>query len=108
MINKITSFVLFGCLVLAGVTPVRAGGNLDNFDVTGVVPSPIPGQVVARVVGQRWDARQIPVQFTMNTSHDPIPNSLNLSAAQARAAMQTAMDTWNNIPTSFIEMNITG
>lgn len=108
MINKITSFVLFGCLVLASATPVRAGGNLDTFDHTGFVPSPIPGQVVARVVGQRWDARQIPVQFTMNTAHDPIPNSLNLSAAEAQVALQAAMDTWNNIPTSFIKMNLTG
>jgi len=109
MNKKVASLVLCACILLASAAPASAGGNLDNhIDLTGFAPSPIPGQYVARVVGIRWDTRQIPVQFTMNTSLDPIPNSLNLSAAEARAALQAAMDTWNNIPTSFIEMNITG
>src|SRR5262249_35318050 len=108
MTKKIASLALCACMLLASAAPVSAGGNLDTVDLTGFVPSPIPGQYVARVVGIRWDTRQIPVQFTMNTRLDPIPNSLNLSAAEARAALQAAMDTWNNIPTSFIEMKITG
>src|SRR5215510_15375008 len=108
MKKKIASLVLCACMLLASAAPASAGGNLDDFDLTGFEPSPIPGQFVARVVGVRWDTRQIPVQFTINTRLDPIPNSLNLSAAEARAALQAAMDTWNNIPTSFIEMKITG
>ena len=105
--KKIASLVLAACMLLASVTPVRAGGNLDDFDFTGF-DQPFPGLFVARVVGIHWDTRQIPVQFTMNTSLDPIPNSLNLSAAGAQTALQASMDTWNNVPTSFIEMNITG
>src|SRR5262245_1030488 len=108
MTKKIASLALCACMLLASAAPVSAGGNLDTFDRTGFADSPIPGQLVARVVGIRWDTRQIPVQFTMNTSLDPIPNSLNLSAAGARSALQAAMDTWNDIPTSFIKMNITG
>jgi Matrixin len=110
MTKKIASLFLCACTFLASAAPASAGGNLDfdTFDLTGFVESPIPGQYVARVVGMRWDTRSIPVQFTMNTSLDPIPNSLNLSAAAARAALQASMDTWNHIPTSFIEMNITG
>ena len=107
MMKKIASLVLGACMLLAGATHVRAGGNLDDFDFTGF-EQPIPGLFVARVVGIHWDSRQVPVQFTMNTGLDPIPNSLNLSAAAAQTALQASMDTWNNIPTSFIEMNITG
>src|SRR5262245_14110244 len=108
MKKKIASLVLCACTFLASATPASAGGNLDDFELTGFVPSPIPGQYVARVVGIRWDTRSIPVQFTMTTSLDPSPNSINLSAAAARAALQASIGTWNNIPTSFIEMNITG
>src|SRR5262249_14319851 len=106
--KKIASLVLCACMLLASAAPASAGGNLDDIDLTGFAQSPIPGQYVARVVGTRWDTRQIPVQFTMHTSLHPIPNSTNLSAAEPRAALQAAMDTWNNIPTSFIEMKITG
>jgi Matrixin len=108
MTKKIGSLALCACMLLASAAPASAGGNLDDFDLTGFAPSPIPGQFVARVVGIHWDTRQIPVQFTMNTSLDPIPNSLNLSAVRAQAALQASLDTWNNIPTSFIEMNIKG
>ena len=31
-----------------------------------------------------------------------------LTLAQAQAALQTSFDAWNNIPTSFIDMRITG
>ena len=107
MTKKFLSPVLGFWMLLAGATPASAGGNLDadTIDLTGCVP---PGPCVARVIGMRWDTRSIPVQFTMNTRLDPIPDSLDLSAAEARAALQAAMDTWNDIPTSFIEMNITG
>jgi len=47
----------------------------------------------------------------MNTTLDPIPNPLGppvLSLADARSAFQASFDAWNNIPTSFIDMRITG
>jgi hypothetical protein len=47
----------------------------------------------------------------MNTSLDPIPNPLGpafLTVAEAQAALQASLDAWNNIPTSFIDMSITG
>jgi Matrixin len=88
-----------------------AGGAVVQIDITNAQPSPIPGQLAAKLVGIKWDARSIPVNYSMNNTLDPIPNPLGapvLTLAQAQAALQTSFDTWNNIPTSFIEMKITG
>jgi len=109
--KKIFNFGLCLCLALSNVITVLAGGALVGFDITNAQPSPIPGQVIAKVIGIKWDVRSIPVQYSMNNTLDPIPNPLGdpvLTLAQAREALQTAFDTWNNIPTSFIDMKITG
>jgi hypothetical protein len=109
--KKIFTFGLCLCLALANVIAVRAGGGLEQIDITGNVPSPIPGHLIAKLVPIKWDTRSIPVQFSMNNTLDPIPNPLGapvLTLAQAQAAMQVSFDAWNNIPTSFIDMRITG
>ncbi len=62
------------------------------------------------MVGIKWDARSIPVQYSMNNTLDPIPNPLGapiLTLAQAQTALQTSLNAWNQIPTSFIDMRIT-
>ena len=94
-----------------GTAPALAGGALESIDITGIEPSPIPGQVVARLVPIKWDARCIPVGYKMNSTLDPIPNPLGapfLSLAAATAALQQSFDPWNNIKTSYINMQITG
>src|SRR5215510_1646137 len=109
--KKIFNFGLCLCLALANVITALAGGALETIDTTGNVPSPIPGQLVAKLVGIKWDTRSIPVKYSMNNTLDPIPNPLGapvLTLAQAQAALQTSFDAWNNIPTSFIDMRITG
>src|SRR5262245_6037805 len=109
----IFNFGLCFCLALSNVITVLAGGAIEIIDITNAQPSPIPGQVIAKVIGIKWDVRSIPVQYSMNDTLDPIPNPLSLGApvltlAQAQAALQTSFDSWNKIPTSFIEMKITG
>src|SRR5262249_29586747 len=109
--KKIFNFGLCLCLSLANVITVKAGGPIETIDITNAPPSPIPGQLAAKVIGTKWDVRSIPVNYSMNTTFDPIPNPLGapvLTLAQAQEALQTAFDTWNKIPTSFIEMQITG
>jgi hypothetical protein len=109
--KKIFNFGLCLCLALANVITALAGGSLQQIDITGNVPSPIPGQLVAKLIGIKWDARSIPVKYSMNNTLDPIPNPLGapvLTLAQAQAALQTSFDAWNQIPTSFIDMRITG
>jgi hypothetical protein len=98
-------------MIFVSVSPAMAGGALEEIDVTGNVPSPVPTHIIGRLVGIKWDARAVPVQYSMNTSLDPIPNPLGapiLTLAQAQAELQESFDAWNDIPTSFIDMQITG
>ncbi len=96
---------------LTGAVPAMAGGALESFDITGAVPSPVAGHVTARVIGIRWDARCMPVQYVVNSTLNPVPNPLGapvLSLADATTSMQGSFNSWNQIPTSFIDMRITG
>ena len=98
--------------VLLGLTTssLRAGGFLETFDITAAPPASLPGHVLARLVPIRWDDRMLPVRYSMN-SLDPIPNPLGapvLSLTQARDALQSSLDAWNAIPTSYVQMQITG
>jgi hypothetical protein len=91
--------------------PAFAGGPLEQVDITGNVPSPVPGHTTARLVRIFWDVRCLPIQYRVNNTQDPIPNPLGpafLSLADATAAFQSSMDSWNEIPTSFIDMRIVG
>jgi hypothetical protein len=94
-----------------GTAPALAGGALETLDITAGTPSPIPGQIVAKLVRIFWDPRTIPVKYKMNNTLDPIPNPLGapfLSVAAAQAELQNGFNAWNAIPTSYIDMRITG
>jgi hypothetical protein len=94
-----------------GSAPALAGGALETVDITGNVPAPLPGRLDGKLVRIFWDSRCIPVQYRMNSTIDPIPNPLGapfLSLADARAELQNAFDQWNRIPTSYIDLRITG
>jgi hypothetical protein len=94
-----------------GTAPALAGGALETLDITAGTPSPIPGQIVAKLVRIFWDPRTIPVKYRMNSTLDPIPNPLGapfLSRAAAQAELQNGFNAWNAIPTSYIDMRITG
>jgi hypothetical protein len=98
-------------LILAGGIVTHAGGALETFDITGARPSPFPGQLLARVIGMKWDARTIPVKYSLNTTLDPIPNPLGpafLTIAAAGPELQASFNAWNSVRTSFIDMRITG
>ena len=87
-----------------------AGGNLETFDITGGAPSPIAGHILAKAIPIQWDARTLPVRYSMNSTLSPIPNPLGppvLTLAAAKAEMQASLDQWNAIPTSFIDMHVT-
>lgn len=103
---------LLVALVLACLAvPAFAGGVLESVDITGAPPSPIAGQLAARLVPIFWDARCIPVSYVVNNTQDPIPNPLGpafLSVAAATPVLQDSFNEWNKIKTSYISMQITG
>lgn len=104
------------CLTLVFLSALgstlMAGGRLQQIDITSPSgPSPIPGTILAKVIGIQWDTRAIPVRYRVNNSLDPIPNPLgaaSLSVADATGAFTRAMTSWNDIPTSFMRMEIAG
>ncbi len=109
--KKFISILLTTSMILMSVASARAGGPFETFDITGAGPSPIPGHLLARVIQIKWDPRTIPVPYRINNTLDPVPNPLGpafLSVAQASAAMQASLDAWNDIPTSFIDLQVVG
>ena len=114
MNKKITAICLSFSLMLAAAMPAFAGGALETVDLTGNIPSPIAGHIIGRLIPIKWDTRALPVRYSMNTSLGPnIPNPLPpatpvLTLAQAQTQLQASLDRWNNISTSYIDMQITG
>lgn len=107
------ALLLSGLLVAGSMPVLHAGGQLETVDITAATPSPIPGQLMARLVGIRWDTRAIPVQYRINATLNPIPVPAALGAPvltvdDARAAIQRSMNQWNDIRTSFIALRISG
>lgn len=105
----------FACALLAVATamaPVAyAGGVLEELDLTNATPT-AEGRLLADLVGIRWDPRAIPVHYRVNDSAGPaVPNPLGapvLSLADATAALQRSFDRWNELPTSYIDLQIVG
>ncbi|HKY43541.1 MAG TPA: matrixin family metalloprotease [Pyrinomonadaceae bacterium] len=111
MKRKFTSILLMTSMILMSVVSARAGGPFETVDITGAGPSPIPGHLLARVIGIKWDPRTIPVPYRVNNTLDPIPNPLGpafLSVAQATVALEASLDAWTAIPSSYIDANIVG
>jgi hypothetical protein len=109
--KKIVSMCMAVAMIFVSAATTRAGGALESFDITAQTPSPIAGQILARVIGIKWDARCIPVQYRINNTLDPVPNPLGapiLSVADAAAAFQTSFNAWNSLPSSFINMQVVG
>ncbi|HJU93828.1 MAG TPA: matrixin family metalloprotease [Pyrinomonadaceae bacterium] len=111
MKRKLTSILLTTSMILMSIVSVRAGGPFETVDLTGAGPSPIPGHLLARVIGIKWDPRTIPVPYRINNTLDPIPNPLGppiITVAQATVALEASFDAWTGIPSSYIDGNIIG
>jgi hypothetical protein len=110
--QKFVAALIVLTAVLAGQRDgVKAGGFLETFDITNAGPSPIPGHLLARAIPIRWDTRTLPVRYSMNNTLSPVPNALGpafLSLADVTAALQASLNAWNDVPTSFVRMDITG
>ncbi len=88
-------------------TQAYAGGRLDTFKFTGE-SNFIPGFEDVEIVGIFWDDRCTNVSYTV----DDIPavglGGSTIPASVWSGVMQTAFDSWNDIPTSYIDMNVVG
>ena len=93
-------------------SPAAGGGYTEIFDITGRVPPPDGGAgFLARAVPIRWDERCMPVPIRINDTLDPIPNPLDadfLTVADAAAALDRSLATWNAVPGSFFRFELVG
>ncbi|MEM1248509.1 MAG: matrixin family metalloprotease [Acidobacteriota bacterium] len=110
--KNLTRGLLCAALLLALLTlPLGASGNLETYNISAFAPGPFPGTVLAPLVDIKWDNRCISVPYVVNDVLDPIPNVAGgppLDLATATDAFQEAFDAWNDIPTSYIDMQIVG
>ena len=80
-----------------------------NFDFTGFVPGPVPGTLAVGLVPIHWDPRCPQVRFTVNTAASPNPPGPDfISLGDLTDELQASLDAWNEIPTSYIEMEVGG
>jgi len=103
-------FGLATLLLVAAASPAVGGGSLESLDITGRVIVP-GGNLQAELVPIRWDPRCIPAPFQIDDTRDPIPappGSRRLRVKEAIPALEASFETWNEIPTSFVEMNLIG
>jgi hypothetical protein len=118
MLKRVASICLCLAAAGAGAGTAFAGGRLETIDITGHAPSGAEGQLRARVIGMKWDVRCFPVAYKVNVGSGVmsggvlmVPNPLGppvVSMADAMTTLQGALDAWNRIPTSYIDMRITG
>ena len=85
-------------LILSSITPAVAGSRAETLDITGL-QSTFPPAFDGRVVPTQWDARCMPIRYTY------FDDGIN-EPPGAAAALTAAMDSWNSIPTSFIEFQL--
>ena len=83
---------------------VFAGGRLESFKVTD--GATIPGLTDVEVVGIFWDDRCVNVNYVVDNvpANAGLPNEI--SPQQIRTELQTSFNQWNQIPTSYINMNV--
>ncbi len=105
-----------GLVLLSSFLPhsAQAGGSLQSVDFTNAQPSPIAGELLVTLAPIRRDARCIPTPYSVNTIFDPIPSPIPnppggpvVSIGDAAVALQAAFDRWNQIRTSFIDLQVT-
>ncbi len=104
------AWILSALTVAAAGPQLHAGGNLETINITNA-PSPAPGFLTAETIGIRWDLRALPIRYRVNNTLDPIPNPLGapvLTLDAAIDAFKKSMKLWNDIPTSYIAMEIVG
>lgn len=99
-------FLLCATALAVAATQAHAGGRLDTFNILET-SSVEEGFLDAEAVGIFWDERCSSVEYTMDTITTTDQNGNEIPIEVIRDQMQVSFERWNDIPTSFIEMNVT-
>ncbi|MEL7022295.1 MAG: matrixin family metalloprotease [Pseudomonadota bacterium] len=107
-----TILALSAAAAVAGTATAQEGRQLDTIaDPTEVQFVDSVGGApfgVGQVVGIFWDARCAQVEYTFNSNAGAnIGTGAEISPEVLAGVVQEGLDRWNDIPTSYIEMDIT-
>jgi hypothetical protein len=92
--------------VLMGLSGASvAGGYLDTFNFTG--QPAFEGFNTVELTPIFWDKRCANVEYTLDTILPNEGTDIEIDLESTRTALQSALNSWNVITTSFINMNIT-
>ncbi len=108
--TKSACLALAGAL-LAGTAQAQVGRQLDTFidpvelQFVESVGAPFG---VSPVVGIFWDERCAQVEYTFNSAAGAnVGSPFEISPADLASVVQAGLDRWNDIPSAYIEMDIT-
>lgn len=106
MQKKMHSVVVLMILTLMPAV-VFGGGQIRLPDITDLQPGPIDGSFAVPEVDIHWDVRCLPLDYTLNI--EALPNAdPPLDIPTTRQALDRALASWTDIPTSYIEMSLGG
>lgn len=97
--------ILLCAAAMSLATQAYAGGHLEQIDL--LPSSTFPGFQDADVVPIFWDERCSSISYTMDNTPANAGTPQEIPVATLVAEQQKGFDGWNEIRTSFIEMNIT-
>lgn len=103
---KVLKTSVIGAAFIIGPLSAYAGGQLDTFDLTTLEDQNGDGLFEIPIVGIFWDERCAAVSYTLDDTpaNNGTPNELPVATVQAE--VQAAFDQWNNIRSSYINMQV--
>jgi len=99
----LAALTIFAALTASGAA--LAGGPIEILKDT--TRSSAPGTVDVEIVPIFWDQRCADVSFVLDDIPANPGTAAEIPSSMIRRELQAAFDSWNRIPTSYINMNIT-
>jgi len=95
--------ILLCAAAMSLATQAHAGGRLETVDIGAPIGG---GQFLAEVIPIFWDQRCANIEYTHANTPANAGTADEISVATLVAEQQVSFDEWNDIETSYIEMNI--
>ncbi len=102
MLATSLSALALSAAIITGPSPAHAGGWIETVDISSAA-STFPPYLDGDVIPVRWDTRCMPIRYTLKVDN---LEQIAGGAETVEAAIEAAMATWNNVPTSFIEFEL--
>jgi hypothetical protein len=109
MIRHVVQCLVATAFAFLGVATAQAGAVITGAFRAVPGSSPYPGEILVELTHGRWAESCARVSYSLNTTMDPILDHTGapaLTLAQAKVMLQSAANSWAEIPTSYIDQRI--